>query len=154
MIDFRKVQLSVMRKLALDVGDATIGVAVSDQLGIIAQGLTTIERVGIRKDAGKVIDLIREYECDTVILGLPKNMDGSEGPQCDKVKEFKVMLENKLKSTGLGKITIALEDERLTTVMAEKVLIDGDVRRSDRKKVIDKQAAVLILQSYLEKQCR
>lgn len=143
-----------MRKLALDVGDATIGVAVSDQLGIIAQGLTTIERVGIRKDAGKVIDLIREYDCDTVILGLPKNMDGSEGPQCDKVKEFKTMLENKMKSTGMGNISIVFEDERLTTVMAEKVLIDGDVRRNDRKKVIDKQAAVLILQSYLEKNNR
>ena len=138
----------------MDVGDATIGVAVSDQLGMIAQGLTTIERVGIRKDAGKVIDLIREYECDTVILGLPKNMDGSEGMQCDKVKEFKVMLENKMKSTGMGNITILFEDERLTTVMAEKVLITGDVRRNDRKKVIDKQAAVLILQSYLDKQAR
>ena len=146
--------LKFMRKLALDVGDATIGVAVSDQLGIIAQGLTTIERVGIRKDAGKVIDLIREYDCDTVILGLPKNMDGSEGPQCDKVKEFKTMLENKMKSTGMGNISIFFEDERLTTVMAEKVLIDGDVRRNDRKKVIDKQAAVLILQSYLEKNNR
>lgn len=146
--------LKFMRKLALDVGDATIGVAVSDQLGIIAQGLTTIERVGIRKDAGKVIDLIREYDCDTVILGLPKNMDGSEGPQCDKVKEFKTMLENKMKSTGMGNISIVFEDERLTTVMAEKVLIDGDVRRNDRKKVIDKQAAVLILQSYLAKNNR
>lgn len=140
-----------MRKLALDVGDATIGVAVSDQLGIIAQGVTTIERVGIRKDAGKVIDLIREYDCDTVVLGLPKNMDGSEGSQCEKVREFKTMLENKMKSTGMGNIDILFEDERLTTVMAEKVLISGDVRRDDRKKVIDKQAAVLILQSYLER---
>ncbi len=140
-----------MRKLALDVGDATIGVAVSDQLGIIAQGLTTIERVGIRKDAGKVLDLIREYECDTVILGLPRNMDGSEGLQCQKVREFQTMLENKMHSTGMGNITIAFEDERLTTVMAEKVLISGDVRRADRKKVIDKQAAVIILQSYLER---
>jgi len=140
-----------MRKLALDVGDATIGVAVSDQLGIIAQGLTTIERVGIRKDAGKVLDLIREYECDTVILGLPKNMDGTEGFQCQKVREFKTMLENKMHSTGMGNITIAYEDERLTTVMAEKVLISGDVRRNDRKKVIDKQAAIIILQSYLER---
>ena len=140
-----------MRKLALDVGDATIGVAVSDQLGIIAQGVTTIERVGIRKDAGKVIDLIREYDCDTVVLGLPKNMDGSEGSQCEKVREFKTMLENKMKSTGMGNIDILFEDERLTTVMAEKVLISGDVRRDARKKVIDKQAAVLILQSYLEK---
>ena len=140
-----------MRKLALDVGDATIGVAVSDQLGIIAQGVTTIARVGIRKDAGKVIDLLNEYQCDTLILGLPRNMDGSEGQQCEKVREFKTMLENKMKSTGMGNITIAFEDERLTTVMAEKVLISGDVRRSDRKKVIDKQAAVLILQSYLER---
>lgn len=140
-----------MRKLALDVGDATIGVAVSDQLGIIAQGVTTIERVGIRKDAGKVIDLIREYDCDTVVLGLPKNMDGSEGSQCEKVREFKTMLENKMKSTGMGNIDILFEDERLTTVMAEKVLISGDVRRDARKKVIDKQAAVLILQSYLER---
>jgi putative holliday junction resolvase len=140
-----------MRKLALDVGDATIGVAVSDQLGIIAQGLTTIERVGIRKDAGKVLDLIREYECDTVILGLPRNMDGTEGLQCQKVREFKSMLENKMHSTGMGNITIAYEDERLTTVMAERVLISGDVRREDRKKVIDKQAAIIILQSYLER---
>jgi len=140
-----------MRKIALDVGDATIGVAVSDQMGIIAQGLTTIERVGIRKDAGKVIDLIREQDCDTVILGLPKNMDGSEGLQCEKVREFAAMLGNKMHSTGLGNITIVFEDERLTTVMAEKVLISGDVRRSDRKKVIDKQAAILILQSYLER---
>jgi len=140
-----------MRKIALDVGDATIGVAVSDQLGIIAQGLTTILRVGIRKDAGKVLDLIAEYDCDTVVLGLPKNMDGSEGAQCQKVKEFKTMLENKMHSTGMGNITIVFEDERLTTVMAEKVLISGDVRRSDRKKVIDKQAAIIILQSYLER---
>lgn len=143
-----------MRKIALDVGDATIGVAVSDQMGIIAQGLTTIARVGIRKDAGKVLDLIREYDCDTVILGLPRNMDGSEGIQCEKVREFKAMMENKMHSTGMGNITIAFEDERLTTVMAEKVLISGDVRRSDRKKVIDKQAAVLILQSYLERNSR
>ena len=140
-----------MRKIALDVGDATIGVAVSDQLGLIAQGLTTIERVGIRKDAGRVLDIIREYDCDTVILGLPKNMDGTEGYQSQKVKEFKAMLENKMHSTGLGKIPILFEDERLTTVMAEKVLISGDVSRSDRKKVIDKQAAVVILQSYLER---
>jgi putative holliday junction resolvase len=140
-----------MRKLGLDVGDATIGVAVSDQLGIIAQGLTTIERVGIRKDAGKILDLMREYACDTLVLGLPRNMDGSEGLQCQKVREFKTMLENKMHSTGMGNITIAYEDERLTTVMAEKVLISGDVRREDRKKVIDKQAAIIILQSYLER---
>jgi len=139
-----------MRKIALDVGDRTIGVAISDELGIIAQGLTTIERVGIRKDAGKILDIIAEFHCDTIVVGLPKNMDGSEGSQSQKVKEFTQMLQNKMNSTGLGKIAIFFEDERLTTVMAEKILIDGDVRRADRKKVIDKQAAVVILQSYLE----
>lgn len=139
-----------MRKIALDVGDRTIGVAVSDELGIIAQGLTTIERIGTRKDAGKILDFIKEYQCDTVVVGLPKNMNGSEGIQSQKVREFAQLLQNKMKSTGLGNVAVCFEDERLTTVMAEKVLIDGDVRRSDRKKVIDKQAAVVILQSYLE----
>lgn len=140
-----------MRKMALDVGDRTIGVAVSDELGIIAQGITTLERVGIRKDADKVLDLLKEYACDTLILGLPLNMDGSSGSQAQSVQEFGTMLANKMRSTGLGSIALVYEDERLTTRQAEKILISGDVRRQDRKKVIDKQAAVLILQSYLEK---
>ena len=140
-----------MRKMALDVGDRTIGVAVSDELGIIAQGITTLERVGIRKDADKVLDLLKEYACDTIVLGLPLNMDGSAGSQAQSVEEFGAMLANKMRSTGLGQVALVYEDERLTTRMAEKILISGDVRRADRKKVIDKQAAVLILQSYLEK---
>ncbi|MEG0292285.1 MAG: Holliday junction resolvase RuvX [Anaerovoracaceae bacterium] len=139
-----------MRKIALDVGDKTIGVAVSDPLGITAQGITTIERVGIRKDAGKVIDLIKEYECDTVVIGLPKRLDGSDSPQTEKVYEFKTMLENKMKSVSMGKIPIVYQDERLTTVQAEKILIEADVSRKKRKTVIDKQAAVLIMQGYLE----
>ena len=137
--------------MALDVGDRTIGVAASDELGIIAQGITTLERVGIRKDADKVLDLLKEYDCDTLILGLPLNMDGSKGSQAQSVEEFGTMLSNKMRSTGLGHIALIYEDERLTTRQAEKILISGDVRRQDRKKVIDKQAAVLILQSYLEK---
>lgn len=139
-----------MRKIGLDVGDKTIGVAVSDPLGITAQGITTIERVGIRKDAGKIMDLIREYDCDRVIIGLPLKLDGSESPQTEKVYEFREMLENKMRSSGMGNIEIEYYDERLTTVMAEKVLIEADVSRSKRKNVIDKQAAVLILQSYLD----
>ena len=127
-----------MKKLALDVGDKTIGVAVSDALNITAQGVTTIERVGIRKDAGKVMDYIKEFDCDTVVIGLPKKLDGTDSPQTEKVYEFKTMLENKMR------------DERLTTVMAEKVLIEADVSRRGRKKVIDKQAAVIILQGYLD----
>ena len=139
-----------MKKIALDVGDKTIGVAVSDPLLITAQGITTIERVGIRKDAGKIMDLVREHDCDTVVIGLPKKLDGTDSIQTEKVYDFKTMLENKMKSSGMGDVKIVYQDERLTTVMAERVLIEGDVRRSKRKQVIDKQAAVLILQGYLD----
>ncbi|MCB6993755.1 Holliday junction resolvase RuvX [bacterium 210820-DFI.6.37] len=139
-----------MKKMALDVGDKTIGVAVSDPLLITAQGITTIQRVGIRKDTGKILDLIREHDCDTVVIGLPKKLDGTDSIQTEKVYEFKTMLENKLRSSAMGNVKLVYQDERFTTVMAEKVLIEADVRRSKRKKVIDKQAAVLILQSYLD----
>ena len=139
-----------MRKISLDVGDKTVGIAVSDPLGFTAQGIMTLERVGIRKDTGKIIDLIREYECDTVVIGLPRRLDGSDSPQTEKVYEFRTMLENKLRSSGMQNICIEWQDERLTTVMAEKVLIEADVSRAKRKKVIDKQAAVIILQSYLD----
>lgn len=139
-----------MKKLALDVGDKTIGVAVSDPMLITAQGITTIERVGIRKDTGKILELIKEHDCDTVVIGLPKKLDGTDSIQTEKVYEFKTKLENKLIGSGMGHIKIVYQDERLTTVMAEKVLIEADVSRSKRKKVIDKQAAVLILQSYLD----
>lgn len=142
------------RKMALDVGDKTIGIALSDELCVIGQGLTTLARVGIRKDTGIVLDLVREYGCDTVVLGLPLNMNGSKGSQALSVEEFGTMLANKLRSSGLSDVRVVYEDERLTTAMAEKILISGDVRRTDRKKVIDKQAAVLILQSYLEKYSR
>lgn len=139
-----------MKKLALDVGDKTIGVAVSDGLNITAQGVTTIERVGIRKDAGKVMDYVKKFDCDTVVIGLPKRLDGTDSPQTEKVYEFKTMLENKMRSSGMGTVNIVFYDERLTTVMAEKVLIEADVSRNKRKKVIDKQAAVIILQGYLD----
>lgn len=141
-----------MKKLALDVGDKTIGVAVSDALNITAQGVTTIERVGIRKDSGKVMDYVKEFGCDTVVIGLPKRLDGSDSPQTEKVYEFRTMLENKMRSGGMKDVKIEYYDERLTTVMAEKVLIEADVSRGKRKKVIDKQAAVIILQSYLDSQ--
>lgn len=139
-----------MRKIALDVGDKTVGVALSDALGITAQGLTTLERVGIRKDTGKILDLVKEYDCDTIVIGLPKKLDGSDSIQTEKVYEFRTMLENKMRSTGIKNIDVVWQDERLTTVMAEKVLIEADVSRKKRKQVIDKQAAVLIMQSYLD----
>ena len=138
------------RKIGLDVGDRTIGVAVSDLLDMTAQGVTTIERIGIKKDTGKVMDYIKEYDCDTVVIGLPKKLDGTDSPQTEKVYEFRTKLENKLRSSGLRDVKIEYYDERLTTVMAEKVLIEADVSRKKRKDVIDKQAAVLILQAYLD----
>ena len=140
-----------MRKIGLDVGDRTIGVAVSDPLGITAQGITTIERVGIRKDSGKVLDLVKEYECDTIVMGLPLSMSGRDSEQTKKVREFRSMLENKMRSTGMKGITIEWQDERLTTVQAERVMIDADVSRRRRKQVIDKQAAVIILRTYLDR---
>lgn len=140
-----------MRKIGLDVGDKTVGIAVSDPLGFTAQGIMTLERVGIRKDTTKIIEFIKEYQCDTVVIGLPKKLDGTDSPQTEKVYEFRTMLENKLRSMGMKNVEIEWQDERLTTVMAEKVLIDADVSRAKRKKVIDKQAAVIILQSYLDR---
>ncbi len=139
-----------MRKMGLDVGDKTVGIAVSDELGYTAQGIMTLERVGIRKDTGKIIDMIKEYDCDTIVIGLPKNLSGDDSVQTEKVREFRVMLENKMRSTGMKNISVVWQDERLTTVMAERVLIEADVSRAKRKKVIDKQAAVIILQSYLD----
>ena len=140
------------RILALDVGDKTIGVAVSDALNLFANGVTTIERVGIKKDTGKVVDYIREYECETVVVGLPLNLDGSDSVQTEKVREFRTKLENKLRSMALQNVEVVWQDERFTTKMAEQVLIEGGVRREHRKDVIDKQAAVIILQSYLDSQ--
>ncbi len=141
-----------MRKLGLDVGDKTIGVAVSDEMNIIAQGVTTIERIGIRKDTGKVIDYVREYGCDVVVIGLPLNLNGTDSVQTTKVREFRTMLENKMCSTGLAKVKVEWQDERFTTVIAERVLIEANMRRKARKEVVDRQAAIVILQSYLDKE--
>ena len=129
---------------------AEIWDAVSDPLMLTAQGITVIGRIGIRKDADKVLALVREYGCETIVMGLPLNLDGSDSVQTEKVRAFRTMLENKMRSTSMKGIEIVWQDERFTTKMAEAVLIDGDVSRKKRKNVIDKQAAVLILQSYLD----
>ncbi len=141
-----------MRILGLDVGNKTVGVAVSDPLGVIATGVTTIERVGIRKDTGKILDYIREYGCETVVMGLPLSLDGSDSVQTQNVREFRMMLENKLKSSGpLSKVKVEWQDERYSTVEAEEVLIEANMSREDRKKIIDRQAAIVILQRYLDR---
>ena len=139
-----------MRAISLDVGDKTIGVALSDMLGITANGLMTIDRIGIRKDADKVVNLVKEHGCDTIVIGLTLNLDGSDSVQTQKVRDFRKMLENKMMSTGIKDIRVVFQDERFTTKIAENVLIEADVSRKKRRQVIDKQAAVIILQSFLD----
>ncbi|HZK58029.1 MAG TPA: Holliday junction resolvase RuvX [Clostridia bacterium] len=133
------------RIMGLDVGDKTIGVALCDPLGWIAQGLETIQRVGIKKDLQKLGEIIKKYNVNKIVVGLPKNMDGTIGPQGQKVLEFNARLGEKF-----GNIEIVQWDERLTTVAAERTLIEADVSRKKRKKLIDKIAAVYILQGYLD----
>ena len=141
-----------MKAISLDVGDKTIGVALSDALMLTAQGLMTIERIGIRKDADKVLALVKEHGCDTIVMGLPLNLDGSDSIQTEKVRAFRTMLENKMKSNAIKGVEIVYQDERFTTKIAESVLIEADVSRKKRRDVIDKQAAVIILQSWLDRQ--
>lgn len=133
-----------MRILGLDLGDRTIGVAVSDALGWTAQGLTTIRRKDLDTDISEIKRLMGEWDVSKIVVGLPKNMDSTIGPQGEKAIEFAKLLEQ---ATGLE---ILMWDERLSTVAAERMLIEGNVRRRNRKKVIDKVAAVLILQGYLD----
>ena len=139
-----------MKAIALDVGDKSIGIAVSDALMLTANGIMTIERIGIRKDADKVLSIVKENQCNIIVIGLPLNLDGSDSIQTQKVRDFRQMLENKMRSTAVKGIDIVYQDERFTTKMAENILIEADVSRKKRKAVIDKQAAVIILQSYLD----
>lgn len=136
-----------MRILGLDVGDKTIGVAVCDELGITAQALKTIRRKAILSDLNVLDEIIREYEAECLVIGIPINMNGTLGPAARKVMNF----AEKLK---VFNIPVIEQDERLTTMMAEKIMIQGDVRREKRKKVIDQVAAALILQGYLDRRAR
>lgn len=136
-----------MRIMGLDYGSATVGVAMSDELLLTAQGFETITRRQenkLRRTLARIEELVGEYEVERIVLGYPKNMDNTEGERCGKTKEFAEMLERR---TGLP---VILWDERLTTVAAEQVLMDGGVRREYRKKYVDTIAASLILQGYLD----
>src|SRR5699024_5739718 len=132
------------RIMGLDIGDKTIGVAVSDLMGLTAQGVKTVKRVGKKKDIEALKEIIKERQVNKIVSGLPKNMNGTLGPQGEKVIKFCELLEEE---TG---IKIEYWDERLSTVAAEKTLIQGNVRRENRKGVIDMVAAVIILQGYLD----
>lgn len=134
-----------MRALSLDIGDKTIGVAASDLLGITAQGVETIRRTSNKDDLKRLGELVAEYNAEIFVIGLPKNMDGSEGERCELVKRF----ASKLGAT-FPEVKQIFWDERLSTVAAAKNLIAADVSRKKRKKVIDKMAAVYILQGWLD----
>ena len=135
------------RFMGLDFGTKTIGVAVSDELGITAQGLETIRRKSpkkLRQTLARIEEILEQYHIRRIILGLPKNMDNSLGERAEATLEFKQMLE---KRTGLP---VELWDERLSTVESERILMEAGVRREHRKERIDWMAAAVILQSYLD----
>lgn len=133
------------RALGLDIGDRTIGIAVSDLLGMTAQGVETIRRTTMEADLQRLQELMAMYETKTLVSGYPRNMNGTEGPRCEFVKEFCQEIQ-KVEPD----VRIIFWDERLSTVAATRSLIEADVSRKKRKKVVDKMAAVFILQGWLD----
>lgn len=136
-----------MRILGLDYGTKTVGVALSDELGITAQPIMTIERKSenkLRQTLAKIEEIIEEYGVSFVVLGYPKNMNNTEGPRAAATVAFKEHIERR---TGLE---VVLQDERLSTVESERILMASGVRRENRKEYIDKMAAAVILQSFLD----
>ena len=136
-----------MRLLGLDFGSKTVGVAVSDELMLTAQGLEIVRRQSpnkLRQTLARIEQIVTEYQVERIVLGYPKNMNNTEGERCEKTKEFAQMLERRTE------LSVVLWDERLTTVAAEQTLIESGVRRENRKQYVDKIAAVFILQGYLD----
>ena len=135
----------MIRIMGLDFGSKTVGVAVSDPLGITAQGIEIVRRTSenkLRKTLARIEALVAEYQVTEFVLGLPKNMNNTSGERVEKTMEFKAMLERR---TGLP---VHMWDERLTTVAADRTLIEAGVRRENRKEYVDMLAAVYILQGY------
>lgn len=137
-----------MRAMGLDVGTKTVGVAVADELGLTAQPITVIRRSNLKADLSELIRLAQDREVDRFVIGLPLNMDGSEGPRAQATRKFGDALAK------ASNLTIIYQDERLTTVAAERSLLEADVSRSKRREVIDQVAASLILQGWLDAQPR
>jgi putative Holliday junction resolvase len=135
-----------MRIAGLDVGDKTIGVALSDELGWTAQALEVIRRKGLAQDLSRLGEIARQYGVESWVVGMPRNMNGTYGPRSEITREFMAVLGERL---GLP---VDSWDERMTTMVAERVLLEADVSRAKRKKVIDKMAAAVILQGYLDAQ--
>ncbi len=133
-----------MRIMALDVGEKNIGIAVSDSLGVTAQGLGVLQRSNTKKDLEQLCKLVQEYEVKKIVVGYPLKMNGTPGVKASEIVHFKELLAQ---ATSLP---VVLWDERLTTVSAQRTLLEAGLRRSRRKKIIDKLAAVIILESYLQ----
>ncbi|NBD11489.1 MULTISPECIES: Holliday junction resolvase RuvX [Corallococcus] len=133
-----------MRTFGLDYGTKTIGVAVSDGLGLTAQTVTTVRRASLKADLAELSRLVKEHEVTRFVLGLPLNMNGSEGPRAEATRKFAEVLES-----ALG-LPVELWDERLSTVAAQRTLLEADVRREKRREVIDQLAAQFILQGWLD----
>jgi putative Holliday junction resolvase len=133
-----------MRALGLDVGTKTVGLALSDELGLTAQALTTVRRQNLRTDVAAVLKEVEEYGVTTLVVGLPLNMDGTEGPRAEASRAFAHSLEK------AGAPRIVFWDERLSTVAAQRVLLEADLSRQKRKQVIDQLAAAYILQGWLD----
>ncbi len=134
-----------MRILGIDLGEKRIGISISDELGIIAQGLPTISSVNVGEDLKNIKNIVDKYDVKKIIVGLPKNMNGTLGKQAKKALSFAEKLRE------ICQLPVELEDERLSTSKAEKLLIHADQSRKKRKKVIDKMSAVIILQSFLDR---
>ncbi len=137
-----------MRILGLDYGDKTIGVAVSDPFGWTAQGVEIIRRdtpVEYKKSLRRLAELVEQYQAECIVLGYPKNLDGSEGDRCEKTKVFCERIEKRF-----PKVEVVLWDERFSTIAAERSLREAQLSHDKRKSVIDKMAAVHILQGYLD----
>ena len=140
-----------MRIMGLDFGSKTVGVAISDPLFLTAQGIEIVRRKApgkLRQTLARINELKEEYEVGKIVLGFPKNMNNTEGERCEKTLEFKEMLE---KRTGLE---VVLWDERLTTVEADRTMMQVGIRRENRKEYLDELAAIFILQGYLDYQSR
>jgi putative holliday junction resolvase len=134
-----------MRTMGLDIGTHTIGVAISDELGITAQGLKTLRRKSMDEDFKEIAGIIHQFEIEKIVVGLPKNMNGTLGTQAEIVLKWIKVLIDKIH------VQVVTWDERLSTVGATKILLEADLSRRKRKRVIDKLAAVLILQGYLDR---
>lgn len=137
-----------MRALGLDLGTKTIGVAISDEMGMTAQPLKTLRRISLAKDIEEVLSLAKELSADTIVIGMPVNMDGSLGQRSKATADFVERLK------GKTDMPVVAWDERLSTVAVTRMLIEGDISRKRRKEVVDKLAAAYILQGYLDSRRR